>query len=422
VAGDHDREAAVKRIFIVLGGVLLALIVAVTATAFAGWRLLRAAPGEWSHPLQWGPWRIDASVPTLLRIATHPIVLRRLEGHTLATPFGPVQWQAIEEPNRWQAVCAPCRIRLPELGGDVIVLARVEIDAHRLAQHEWRGELVLGEARAVKARWKAAFDARGATLDVTLPETPLDAAYRLFERELPELRLARIEGSLSLAARLTLPQRRLEVTPRIAGFAVDGLGTDSLLHAEPACGPLPPRGFGSWLPRAVIAAEDQRFHEHPGYDLREMTAAWSLNQRERGAARGGSTLSQQLAKLIYTGDERHHLRKLRELLYAVELDRTLGKARVLNLYLAMAPWGDGQCGAAAASRHYLRKRVDRLTPTEAAWLASLLHSPDREWARYESSGEVNVERVGWVIAHLRPMNAEKRQALVEALPGWSPRR
>ncbi|WP_280153692.1 biosynthetic peptidoglycan transglycosylase [Piscinibacter sp. XHJ-5] len=403
------------------GGVLLAGMLVVTAVAWGGWILLRAAPGEWSHPVQWGPWRFDASVPTLLRIATHPVVLRRLEGRTLATRFGPVQWQSGEDPQHWQIACAPCRIHLPELGDDAVALARVTIDAHRLAQDRWRGELALGDDRRVKARWKASFDARGATLEMTLPPTPLDSAYRLFEHELPELRRARIEGTLRLDARLSLPQRQLSVTPHIEGFVVDGLGTDSLLHAEPACGPLPAHGFGTWLPRAVIAAEDQRFHEHPGYDMREITAAWMLNHRERGTARGGSTLSQQLAKLLYTGSERHHLRKLRELLYAVELDRTLGKARVLELYLAMAPWGDGQCGAAAAARHHLHKRVDRLTPTEAAWLASLLHSPDREWARYQASGQVNEERVGWVIAHMRPMRAEKRQALVEALPGWSPR-
>lgn len=127
--------------------------------------------------------------------------------------------------------------------------------------------------------------------------------------------------------------------------------------------------------------------------MQEIGAAWSLNQRHHDAARGGSTLSQQLAKLIYAGDDRHHLRKLRELLYAVELDRTLGKARVLHLYLAMAPWGEGRCGAAAAARHYLNKRVDRLTPTEAAWLASLLRHPDQ--------GATNVEHMAWVIAHLR---------------------
>jgi membrane peptidoglycan carboxypeptidase len=115
------------------------------------------------------------------------------------------------------------------------------------------------------------------------------------------------------------------------------------------------------------------------------------------------------------------VRKLRELLYAVELDRTLGKARVLNLYLAIVPWGDGQCGAAAAARHYLKKRVDVLTPTEAAWLASLLRAPDRDIARYERSGEIDVERVRWVIAHLRPLNANGARP-AGGVPQWSPRR
>ena len=57
------------------------------------------------------------------------------------------------------------------------------------------------------------------------------------------------------------------------------------------------------------------------------------------------------------------------------MERTLGKARILQLYLAMAPWGDGQCGAAAAARVYLGKRAPRSTPVEAAWLASLLRNP-----------------------------------------------
>ncbi|HEV7915814.1 MAG TPA: biosynthetic peptidoglycan transglycosylase [Albitalea sp.] len=396
----------------------------VITLVIAGWgaaRTLRAAPGEWSHPLQWGPWRVEASVPTMLRLATHPVLLQHLSGRTLPTPFGPVQWRAGTQPNHWQAVCAPCRLRLPELGDDVIVLTRVQVDAHRRAQDDWRGEFSLGDApHAVSGRWTAGFDGHGATLSLTLPDAPIADAYRLFAAQIPELQRAQIDGRLRLDAQLRLPQRELRVQPQLDGFRVAGLGTEALLDAATACGLLPARGFGTWLPRAVVAAEDQRFFEHPGYDLREISAAWSLNQRERSTARGGSTLSQQLAKLVYAGDDRDHLRKLRELLYAVELDRTLGKARVLHLYLAIAPWGDGRCGAAAASRHYLHKRVDTLTPTEAAWLASLLHSPDREWDRYRRSGEVNIERVGWVIAHLRPMNAQRRQDLVDALPLWSP--
>jgi hypothetical protein len=409
-----------RLLFVFLASVLLLAAIALgllwTAATF-----LRPGPGEWSHPVHVGRWHIEASVPTLVRVATHPVVLQRLAGRTFPTPLGPVQWEAGAQPQHWTVACAPCRVRLPELGHDAIVLTRVELDAHRLAQDEWHGEFYIGTAKAVRGRWKATFGRQGATVDATLPDTPLAEVYRLFSDDIPELQRATIDGRVRLSAQLALPSGRLAVKTQLDGFRVAGLGTEALLDAAPGCASAPARGYGTWLPRAVIAAEDQRFYEHPGYDLREIDAAWSLNQQERDAARGGSTITQQLAKLLYTGGERHHVRKLRELLYAVEMDRTLGKARVLSLYLAIAPWGDGVCGAAAAARHYLKKRVDVLTPTEAAWLASLLRAPDRDVARYAQSGEIDVDRVRWVIAHLRPLNAARREALLDALPQWSPR-
>jgi hypothetical protein len=380
--------------------------------------LLRAAPGEWSTPFSLGPWQVRLSVPALIRIATHPMLLQHLDGHTLHTRFGAVQWHATVRADTWQAVCSPCRLHWPELGRDDVVLSRIELTARRLAQDDWRGEFVLGDApQAVRGRFTAGFDAQGAMFSASLPDTPMADAARLFVSAIPELQHARVDGRLRLEARWTLPQRELSLLPHIEGFVVAGLGTESLIGATTRCGTIPRHGFGTWLPRAVLAAEDQRFYEHSGYDLREMTAAWSHKTND---ARGASTLSQQLAKLLYAGDEHSQLRKLRELLYAVELDRVLGKARVLNLYLAIAPWGDGQCGATAAARHYLHKRVDRLTPTDAAWLASLLHNPDHEWAAFERSGRVNLQRVGWVIDQLRPMPAAQRDALLDALPQWSP--
>jgi hypothetical protein len=405
----------------VLGG-LLGLGLAASVLAVVLLSLLRPAPGEWSAPWQLGPWRIELSVPATLRMATHPMVLRLLEGRRWNTPFGAVDWRAGDQPQTWRARCAPCRLRLPPLGDDAIRLAQVELLLQRVGQSEWRGEFALGEpSRAVRGRWQAGFDTRGAELRLQLPDTPLADAYALFADAIPEVKQARIDGHVGLDARLRWPQRELAVQPRIRGFVVAGLGTEALLNATPACPPAP-RGFGTWLPRAVLAAEDQRFHEHPGYDLQAMVEAWSLNTRDGTASHGGSTLTQQLAKLLYTGDDRHHLRKLRELLYAVELDRVLGKARVLHLYLSIAPWGDGQCGAASAARHHLRKRVDRLAPIEAAWLASLLHGPDRDAARWAQEGHVDVARVGWVIAHLRPMKAERREALIDSLAEWSPPR
>ncbi len=100
------------------------------------------------------------------------------------------------------------------------------------------------------------------------------------------------------------------------------------------------------------------------------------NAGTAGAAiRGGSTLTQQLAKLVYTGDDRDPSRKLRELLYAVEMEETLGKARILQIYLAIAPWGPGVCGAERAAQLYLGKPASRVDPLEAAWLAGLLRNP-----------------------------------------------
>jgi membrane peptidoglycan carboxypeptidase len=136
-------------------------------------------------------------------------------------------------------------------------------------------------------------------------------------------------------------------------FSVSGLGTERLLTAQlpPACrtGAADATPLGGWLPRALVAAEDARFWEHPGYEIEHLLAAGAHNQRDGSALRGASTLTQQLAKLTITGDDRSAARKLRELLYAVEMERTLGKARILQMYLALAPWGDGVCGAERAA-------------------------------------------------------------------------
>jgi penicillin-binding protein 1A len=82
----------------------------------------------------------------------------------------------------------------------------------------------------------------------------------------------------------------------------------------------------------VVATEDQRFFTHTGFDLTELNAAFALNQQSDQIERGASTLTQQLARLLVTGSERTPTRKLRELLYAVEMERTLGKARILGRY------------------------------------------------------------------------------------------
>ncbi len=414
--------------------VLATLVLVAIALLAAALHALAPQPGEWTTTLKIGPRGLQlsrpVSVPALLRVATHPLGQTWLDGRSTATPLGRWHWQRLPQ-DRLRGECAPCIVQLDAFGAAPLQLPRAELLLQRQGQERFSGTLELGEGEHVVALpWKARLTASGLAVDALLPDTALAEAYAVFGHDaIPELAHARIAGRINASLSLRLPERRLDVRPRISGFMVDGLGTEALLNAEPAVAcaatSAAPDAAGlrvlGWLPRAVVAAEDQRFAEHAGYDLTQMLAAWSSNQQV-GAARvntvqGASTLTQQLAKLVYTGDERSAVRKLRELLYAVEMERTLGKGRILQLYLQIAPWGEGVCGAEAASRHYLRKTAAKLTPLEAAWLASRL----RESA---STGErhVDAERVGWVLGSLRgPLSAERRAEQLETLrAGWTP--
>jgi Transglycosylase len=268
---------------------------------------------------------------------------------------------------------------------------------------------------------------QNADIELKLADVPVADLVALFGSAVPEAARARIEGRVGAVVRLALPSRRYAIEPKLDGLTVEGLGTEALIAASPvpACARLP-RGrravapFGPWLPKAVVAAEDQRFFEHTGYDLAEMAAAWSSELPAAGGdrRRGASTISQQLAKLLYVGDERSAARKVRELLYAVELDRTLGKARVLQLYLSVAPWGDGQCGGEAAALHYFGKHAASLDAAEAVWLASLLRNPEAELERAAHDGDAS--RLATIADALRPMPRSRREDLRYELESWHP--
>lgn len=403
-----------------LAGLTCALLVGVALVVFFVLRALQPAPGEWTRTVQLGPLERELSMPALLRIASHPFTLRLMEGRQFRTPYGTVHWQAVNAPNTWRAVCAPCTLPVGGLGREPLRLSRVELTVVPDMEMNLQGHFALGEGKEpLQGRWSSRIERQQLVLQFRIVDEPAVRAFALFQRDIPEFHHARIEGRVNVKAQWRWPSHAWEIKPRLDGLQVSGLGTEALLNAQPACGDAA-TDFGLWLPRAVIAAEDQRYYEHPGYDLQEIVAAWFGNQRQEGVTAGGSTVSQQLAKLLYTGDSRHHGRKLRELLYAVEIDRTLGKARQLNLYLSLAPWGDGQCGAQAASRHFFRKPADQLTPVEAVWLATLLHNPDRELAQMGRHGEVNKTRVAWVADQLRPVSRREREALVKEAARWRP--
>ena len=149
------------------------------------------------------------------------------------------------------------------------------------------------------------------------------------------------------------------------------------------------------LQRAVLAGEDARFFEHHGFDWEAIEKAWdeAVKEGEKEARvegdydpndwippmpsfkRGASTITQQLAKNLYLSEDRNFLRKGREAVYTYFLEKDLSKKRILELYLNIIEWGEGVCGAEAASRNYFRKSASQLTPQEAAYLSAMIPSP-----------------------------------------------
>ena len=131
------------------------------------------------------------------------------------------------------------------------------------------------------------------------------------------------------------------------------------------------------LRQAVVAAEDSSFFTHEGFDWEGIKEAAKYNLEAGEFKRGGSTITQQLAKNLYLSSERSLLRKAREALITRSLEQHLTKERILELYLNVAEWGQGIYGAEAAARHHFKKPAHDLTADEAAWLAAILPAPRR---------------------------------------------
>lgn len=410
----------------------LTLLLLAAAVAAAAWHWLAAREGEWSYPVRLRiAGRIvehDASVVVLARSATHPLLRPLLDGRSVRTAQG--RWQLAARPDGGvSARCAPCHFALPPLGAEPLAVERAELIVHAEGADRYHGTLSLGRLpRVLTLDWRARFEARTGRLqvDARLPRTPLSHAVHALGSELPEREQVQVRGQLALSLSARLPDGPWRVTPWVDGFEVHGLGTERLadLQRPQACRSGAEAGVPTvtgWLPRAVIAAEDQRFFEHPGYDLAAMLDAWQHNQAPGASIAGASTLTQQLAKLTVTGDRRSPTRKLRELLYAVEMERTLGKARILQLYLALAPWGEGVCGAERAVRVHLGQRdASTVGPLAAAWLASLLTAPDVHLRAEQAAGQVDPARVARVLEAMRPMRPERREKSLATLPFWAP--
>ena len=156
------------------------------------------------------------------------------------------------------------------------------------------------------------------------------------------------------------------------------------------------------LTRAVLVAEDDAFWRHEGVDFDQLQESITLDWARGRLARGGSTITQQLAKNLYLSPSKNPLRKLREFVIARRLEAELKKARILELYLNVIEWGDGIYGVESASRAYFHKSAAELAPPEAALLAAAIVNPRglnpaRPTARLIRRQQLILRRMGAVI-------------------------
>ena len=151
---------------------------------------------------------------------------------------------------------------------------------------------------------------------------------------------------------------------------------------------------------AVVAAEDQNFPHHFGFDVDAIARAMEHNEKGR-SIRGASTISQQVAKNLFLWSGRSYARKGLEAGLTVLIELMWPKKRILEVYLNIAEFGDGTYGVKAASRRFFNKTPDKLTVREAALLASVLPSPKRSSATHPSA--YVRQRAEWIQTQMRQL-------------------
>jgi monofunctional biosynthetic peptidoglycan transglycosylase len=129
------------------------------------------------------------------------------------------------------------------------------------------------------------------------------------------------------------------------------------------------------LLKAIIAMEDGKFFTHKGIDWKELKTSIRLNKRQGKLIRGGSTISMQLAKNLFLSTSKNILRKGKELLIALRMEKELSKKSILENYINVVEWGDGVFGIKKASEIYFDKEPISLTAVESSRLAAVLPSP-----------------------------------------------
>lgn len=151
---------------------------------------------------------------------------------------------------------------------------------------------------------------------------------------------------------------------------------------------------------AVVAAEDQKFPRHRGFDLDSIQDALET-YRDGGRLRGASTISQQVAKNLFLWPGRNMIRKGLEAWFTVLIEQLWPKRRILEVYLNIAEFGDGIFGVEAASQEYFERSAAMLSPEQAALLAAVLPNPHR--LRADAPSAHLRQRQAWIQRQMRQL-------------------
>ena len=210
------------------------------------------------------------------------------------------------------------------------------------------------------------------------------------------------------------PIQSLEIPKRPPSVLILGAkGATLATRGDMGGAEVPLRELPDYAPKAFVAIEDRRFYSHHGIDPWGILRAGVRDVLHRGAAQGGSTITQQLAKNLFLTQERTVTRKLQEAVLALWLEHKFSKAQILELYLNRVYFGSGAYGIEAAAQRYFGKSARKLTLPEAAMLAGLVQSPSRLAPSRNPDGAER--RAGMVIAAMADLKMIGDEAAKRAL-------
>ena len=167
---------------------------------------------------------------------------------------------------------------------------------------------------------------------------------------------------------------------------------------------VPMSEISSPMALAVMAAEDQKFPEHWGFDVDAIQSVLSKSDQENARIRGASTLSQQTAKNLFLWDGRSWVRKGLEAGLTVGIETVWTKRRILTVYLNIAEFGDGVFGVEQAAQHFFHKPASRLTASQAALLAAVLPNP--HLFKVNAPSAYVIRRQQWILRQMSQLGGE----------------